>query len=314
MFLSITAESIFCGNCEKRIEQKETIGEEGYLNRKLRLFLLTLAFLCCLGIMDYPFISRLYNEKVQGAVAVSYDQMSKSLEDIERDQLLEAARAYNAGLAAREPAGLQDAFQDTVTGSTEYEQLLNADEDGVMAVVEIPSIDVSLPVYHGTSEEVLQKGAGHLEGSSLPVGGESTHTCLSAHRGLPDKKLFTNLDLLKEGDIFYIRVLGEMLAYEIYEIETVTPDQTQSLDIQQGQDLATLITCTPYGINTHRLYVHGKRIAYEEETEQQQKQEAIRKNFWSLYWWIPVTILLLLWMAGLLIWQLRSEKTEEGQK
>ena len=308
----LTAESIFCGNCEKRIEQKETIGEEGYLNRKLRLFLLTLVFLCCLGIMDYPFISRLYNEKVQGAVAVSYDQMSKSLEDIERDQLLEAARAYNAGLAAREPAGLQDAFQDTVTGSTEYEQLLNADEDGVMAVVEIPSIDVSLPVYHGTSEEVLQKGAGHLEGSSLPVGGESTHTCLSAHRGLPDKKLFTNLDLLKEGDIFYIRVLGEMLAYEIYEIETVTPDQTQSLDIQQGQDLATLITCTPYGINTHRLYVHGKRIAYEKETEQQQKQEAIRKNFWSLYWWIPVTILLLLWMAGLLIWQLRSEKTEEG--
>ena len=181
------------------------------MNRKLRLFMLTLAFLCCLGIMDYPFISRLYTERVQGAVAVSYDQMSKSLEDTERDQMMEAARAYNAGLAAREPAGLQDAFQDTVTGTTEYEQLLNADEDGVMAVVEIPSIDVSLPVYHGTSEAVLQKGAGHLEGSSLPVGGESTHTCLSAHRGLPDKKLFTNLDLLKEGDIFYIRVLGETL-------------------------------------------------------------------------------------------------------
>ena len=284
------------------------------MNRKLRLFMLTLAFLCCLGIMDYPFISRLYNERVQGAVAVSYDQMSKSLEDTERDQMMEAARAYNAGLAAREPAGLQDAFQDTVTGTTEYEQLLNADEDGVMAVVEIPSIDVSLPVYHGTSEAVLQKGAGHLEGSSLPVGGESTHTCLSAHRGLPDKKLFTNLDLLKKGDIFYIRVLGETLVYEIYEIETVTPDQTQSLDIQQGRDLATLITCTPYGINTHRLYVHGMRIDYQEEVEQQQKQEAIRKNFWSLYWWIPVTILLLLWMAGLLIWQLRTERTEEGQK
>lgn len=264
--------------------------------------------------MDYPFVSRLYNEKVQGNVAVSYEQNSDSLEDAARKQVLEEARSYNAGLAAREPAGLQDAFQDTVTGTTEYESLLNTDENGVMAIVEIPSIDVSLPVYHGTSEEVLQKGAGHLEGSSLPIGGESTHTCLSAHRGLPDKKLFTNLDLLKEGDVFYIRVLGDTLAYEIYEIETVTPDQTQSLDIRQGEDLATLITCTPYGINTHRLYVHGKRIDYTEEKEQQQKQEAIRENFWKLYWWIPVTILLLFWMTGLIIWQLREKKTEEERK
>lgn len=279
------------------------------MDKKIRLALFALAFLACLGIMDYPFLSRLYNERVQGAVAVGYEASSEDMEEENRRQMLLEAQAYNARLAAREPAGLADAFADTVAESAEYETLLNVEGNGVMAVVEIPSIHVTLPVYHGTSEEALQQGAGHLEGSSLPVGGESTHTCLSAHRGLPNKKLFTNLDLLKEGDVFYIRTLNETLAYQVYETQTVTPDQTEALNIRTGEDLATLITCTPYGINTHRLYVHGMRIPCEEAQETLSESGGIvTEHFWELYWWIPVTVLLLLWLAILLLWKWKSDE------
>lgn len=278
------------------------------MHKTIRLALFSLAFLTCLGIMDYPFLSRLYNEGVQGTVAVNYETSSEEMEKEKRSQMLLEAQVYNARLAAREPAGLADAFADTVAESKEYEMLLNVEENGVMAVVEIPSIHVTLPVYHGTSEQALQQGAGHLEGSSLPVGGESTHTCLSAHRGLPNKKLFTNLDLLKEGEVFYIRVLNETLAYQVYEIQTVTPDQTEALNICAGEDLATLITCTPYGINTHRLYVHGMRIPYEEAQETLSEASGmVTAHFWELYWWIPVTVMLLLWLAILLIWNWKSD-------
>lgn len=280
------------------------------MNKKLLSVIFVLFFLACIGVMDYPFIARIYNERVQGDVITSYDASSQKMDDAARTQSLQEAQEYNQRLAAGNYVSLADAFGRTSKEDDTYENLLNTEENGVMAVVEIPAIQVSLPVYHGTSESVLQLGAGHLEGSSLPVGGADTHTCISAHRGLPSKKMFTSLDLLKEGDIFFLHTLGEKMAYEIYRIETVTPERTEPLHIQKSRDLATLITCTPYGINTHRLYVHGTRIPYK-EAQEKAAAGASPERFWDLYWWAAVTVLLLLWMCILLY---RFNRKDSGSR
>lgn len=169
-----------------------------------------------------------------------------------------------------------------------------------MGWIEIPQIQVTLPIYHGTSENALQKGAGHLEGSSLPVGGTDTHTVISAHRGLPSKKMFTDLDQLETGDLFYIHVFQKILAYQITEIETVRPDETGPLAIRKGEDLATLVTCTPYGMNTHRMYVHGKRVPFEKITGE--TTGTIEMERWIReYGWLCLSIVLIVWLLILII-------------
>ena len=274
---------------------------------KILSVVLVVLFLAFVGIMDYPFLARLYNDRVQGNVAVDYERAIQDVDDEQLEEEWQKAQTYNKELSGKGVA-LADAFVAVSGSDSEYESLLNVDGSGTMGVIEIPKIGVRLPIYHGTSEEVLQKGAGHLEGSSLPIGGTDTHTCISAHRGLPEKTMFTNLDQLEEGDCFFLDVLGETLCYRIYEIETVRPENTESLSIQQEKDLATLITCTPYGINTHRLYLHGERIPYEEAEE---AASAAGMGPWQLlvrYWWIPVTLLLLLWLVYLLYRINRGEK------
>mgnify|MGYP000229553583 CR=1 FL=1 len=279
------------------------------MSRKKISVLCALVFLLFLGIMDYPFLARIYNGRVQGQAVTGYETGALAMEEDEKTEALEEARAYNQALAEKNGAALQDAFQSEGKAEGQYGSIL-ASEDGVMAVVEIPKLGLSLPVYHGTSEETLQRGAGHLEGSSFPVGGAGSHTCISAHRGLPGKEMFTSLDLLSEGDVFYLRVLGETLAYEIRGIETVTPDQVEPLRIRPGEDLATLITCTPYGINTHRLYVHGRRIPFAEAEEKEaERQEAEGwSRIWQEYWWVFVNLLLIAWMIFLLYWLNRRRK------
>ena len=279
------------------------------MSRKKISVLCALVFLLFLGIMDYPFLARIYNGRVQGQAVTGYETGALAMEEDEKTEALEEARAYNQALAEKHGAALQDAFQSEGKAEGQYGSIL-ASEDGVMAVVEIPKLGLSLPVYHGTSEETLQRGAGHLEGSSFPVGGAGSHTCISAHRGLPGKEMFTSLDLLSEGDVFYLRVLGETLAYEIRGIETVTPDQVEPLRIRPGEDLATLITCTPYGINTHRLYVHGRRIPFAEAEEKEaERQEAEGwSRIWQEYWWVFVNLLLIAWMIFLLYWLNRRRK------
>jgi len=189
-----------------------------------------------------------------------------------------------------------------------YMSMLDVDKKGVMGVIEIPRINVTLPVYHGTSDQVLEEGAGHLEGSSLPVGGDTTHACIAAHRGLTTKKFFTDLDQIENGDIFLINVLGEKLAYQVYQTEVVTPDVIEPLKIERGKDLVTLITCTPYGVNTHRIYVHGSRIPYEEGLDQGAGMDM--KGFWKEYWWVVLTFILLAWMSGLLYWFNKKPRME----
>lgn len=218
--------------------------------------------------MLYPVYSYLYNEYKNAQVAAEYQASVRAADPEQMRYELEMAREYNAFHSMNV---ITDPFGDdeeTREGSAEYRELLSMPDDEAMAYLEIPKIGQSLPVYHGTSNEVLEQGIGHLPGTSLPVGGESSHCVLSGHRGLPTKKLFTDLDQLKPGDQFFIHVFGDDLAYEVDNIQVVEPTQIDGLSLQPGQDLVTLVTCTPYGVNTHRMLVTGHRVPYEAPAEE----------------------------------------------
>ena len=215
------------------------------------------------AVLLYPTVSSYVNEKNGSKVVSNYDAESVRLSNAEKEKMLEDARAYNKEMLSN--IDLIDPFsQSEKSLDARYESLLNIDGSGKMGYIRIPKIKVEIPIYHGTSESVLQAGVGHFWGTSLPVGGESTHTVLTGHRGLPTKTLFTNMDKLVKGDVFYIKVLDETLAYKVDQILTVLPEETEALSIVPGQDYATLVTCTPYAINTHRLLVRGHRIPYKE--------------------------------------------------
>ena len=217
--------------------------------------LLVLIFLLGLSLLLYPAVSDYWNSLHQTKAIATYAEDVANLNQNQYGEIWAAAERYNASLADRDNAYLLSGAQ-----KEEYERLLNVSGLGVMGYIEIPSIDCSLPIYHGTEESALQIAVGHLEWSSLPVGGESTHCVLSGHRGLPSAKLFTNLDKLQMGDVFLLRVLDEVLTYEVDQILIVEPQETGALRIEEGKDYCTLVTCTPYGINTHRLLVRGHRI------------------------------------------------------
>ena len=224
--------------------------------------LLFLILLAGLSLLLYPSVSNYWNSLHQTRAIATYAEEVANLNQDQYDEIWAAAESYNASLTDR-----VNAYQLSDAQKEEYQQLLNVSGLGVMGYIEIPSIDCSLPIYHGTEESVLQIAVGHLEWSSLPVGGESTHCVLSGHRGLPSAKLFTNLDKLREGDTFLLRVLDEILTYEVDQILIVEPQDTAALEIVEGQDYCTLVTCTPYGINTHRLLVRGHRIDNIEEAK-----------------------------------------------
>lgn len=225
--------------------------------------LLLLMFLAGVSLLLYPTFSDYWNSLHQSRAIAGYAEDVAKLDTAEYDELWQAAKDYNASLAARDTA-----FALSDEQKAQYEELLNLSGLGVMGYIEIPEIGCSLPIYHGTDESVLQIAVGHIEWSSLPTGGEGTHCVLSGHRGLPSAKLFTNLDKLREGDTFMLRVLDEVLTYEVDQILIVEPEQTGSLTITPGEDYCTLVTCTPYGINTHRLLVRGHRIENAQEATQ----------------------------------------------
>lgn len=233
-------------------------------NKKKNYIGLGLLFLIGLSILLYPMVSDAWNRYRDSMLISDYSSSVSSDENAEKiDSMWKAAQEYNEQIKQE---SVPDAFsvRDGQTDST-YESLLNLNGDGMMGYVEIPMIGQSIPIYHYTTDESLEKGAGHLFGSSLPVGGKSTHCILSAHRGLPSAKLFTDLDRVEVGNVFYLHVLGKTLAYEVDQILTVLPEQTESLGITDGDDYVTLVTCTPYAVNTHRLLVRGIRTKYVEE-------------------------------------------------
>ena len=222
---------------------------------RITTLLLALVFLAGLSLLLYPTVSDYWNSFHASRAVAAYAQEVADLNGAEYDALLEAARDYNVRVPER-----SNTFALTEAEQAEYQSLLNMDGTGIMGYIEIPNIKLSLPIYHGTEESVLQIAVGHLDWSALPVGGEGTHCVLSGHRGLPSAKLFTNLDQLREGDTFTLRVLDEVLCYEVDQIRIVEPQDTDALLPEPGQDLCTLVTCTPYGVNTHRLLVRGHRI------------------------------------------------------
>ena len=241
------------------------------VKEKLVIFLFILMILVGLGFILYPIISNQINEKSYQNVINTYQYAVTKKTNGENEKLFAEAREYNSTLSYGQ---IVDVFQNpNQTSSTEYLSILNVNNNGMMGYISIPKIDVKIPIYHGTSSEILQKGVGHLEGSSLPIGGESTHAILSAHRGLPSSRLFTDLDQLKEGDIFYIYILDEVLAYKVNQVLITEPSETEALEIVDGKDYVTLVTCTPYAVNTHRLLVRGERIEYNKQVEKQIVQD-----------------------------------------
>lgn len=230
---------------------------------RLSTILLVVIFLVGLSIMLYPSVSNYVNSLHSTKAISSYADTVASVDHTEIENALQAAKAYNEGILRR-----PNAFVMTESEKSTYSELLSINQGGVMGYIEIPAIEVTLPIYHGTSESVLQTAVGHLDWSSLPVGGGSSHCVLSGHRGLPSAKLFTHLDKLVEGDVFMIRVLDEILTYEVDQILIVEPNDTQALMTEEGQDYCTLVTCTPYGINSHRLLVRGHRIENAEEAKE----------------------------------------------
>lgn len=245
------------------------------MRKKLPKIFIGLIFIIGLGIMLYPIISNLYIEHHQGNIINEYNKTVESMPDNTLEKEREKAEGYNKMLTGN--MIITDPFdpeaQKKLEENSDYYNILNIGNDNIIGYIKIPKINVSLPIYHGTSEEVLKRGVGHLQNTSFPIGGESTHAVLSGHTGLSSAKLFTDLDKLEEGELFFIEVLGEKLAYKIDQIKIVEPRETSDLVIKSGEDYVTLVTCTPYGINSHRLLVRGTRIPYTEEVEKEAKNE-----------------------------------------
>lgn len=282
------------------------------MKKVLSTVLIILVFIAGIAVFLYPTVSHyLYEKNSTRAITEHSENLSKLSPEVIAEEK-EAVRRYNKSLFENAVV-LTDPFDPDAYPITdgEYTELLAFDD--VMAYIEIPAISVYLPIYHGTEEETLLIGVGHLENTSLPTGGESTHAVLSAHCGLPSARLFTDLNLLREGNIFRIHVLDETLTYQVYGIETVDPDDSSSLFIQEGEDLVTLITCTPYGKNTHRLLVHGRRI--EEKDEALIEEPTIQKKMtWEDYTKlaaVAITAVFILLLLGSAITDLIRRKKHE---
>lgn len=230
------------------------------MKRYLSTVILLVIFFIGLSLLLYPSFADWWNSFHQSRAIASYTEIIANLDEDQYREIWDAATAYNQSLLPRSNDYLLNEEQKAA-----YEALLDLGGTGIMGYIDIPSIDVQLPIYHGTDEAVLQIAVGHLDWTSLPVGGESSHCVLSGHRGLPSARLFTDLDQLAIGDVFMFRVLDEVLTYQVDQILIVEPDDTQPLMIEEGKDLCTLVTCTPYGINSHRLLVRGHRIETTEE-------------------------------------------------
>ena len=232
------------------------------MKKKIITICAVVLFLTAFVLTLYPLISNYVNQKYASEIQTAYQVIIQQTDDSVLQEAKQRAIAYNLAITP----GTADAYSEEslLSAAENYSDQLDIAGNGIMGYVEIPKIQVNLPIYHGTDAEVLDRGVGHLLGSSLPVGGKNTHTILSGHSGMASQKMFTDLEQLTQGDVFYLNVLNETLAYRVTEINTVLPHETDLLGIVLGEDLCTLVTCTPYGINTHRLLVCGSRIPFEE--------------------------------------------------
>lgn len=280
------------------------------MRRKLSGILFGLLFLVGFGILAYPTVSNQWNTYRQSRLISNYEQAVSDMQPEDYTKEWEAAREFDSTLVQNNIYGDVFGSDDVDMKDTDYWKVLNVAGDGVMGYLSIPKINIKLAIYHGTAEDVLQTGIGHMNGTSLPIGGESTHSVLAAHRGLPAARLFTDIDQLKQGDMFYIHVLDETMAYQVDQIlDMVDKDDHETLEealqIRDGKDQVTLFTCTPYGVNSHRLLVRGTRVPYEgeEEVENTPVDSMLRaiQNYYMLYLilGLAVTLLVILIMKFL---------------
>lgn len=278
-------------------------------NKNLLITLMILLFITALGLTFYPIISNHVNAKYASEIQTSYEAV---IEDTDNSELLsarEAAIQYNYSITpgtSDDDTYSQEALANALK---DYDSILNLAGNGLMGYIEIPKIDVNLPIYHGTADDTLERGVGHLLGSSLPVGGVSTHTILAGHSGLATQKMFTDLPQLDIGDIFYLKILGETLAYQVYFTDPVLPHDTSYLQIEPGRDLCTLVTCVPVTINTHRLLVMAERIPYEEaEVIETTTLEEVTESTWEQHYLkgvvIGLIVVLVIAVLAVVLWQI----------
>ena len=292
------------------------------MKRKLSGILFGLLFLTGLGILCYPTISDQWNSYRQNQLITTYEEAVSVLEPEDYTREWEAARAFDAQLTQNNLYGDVFGEDEGELEDTEYWKVLNISGDGVMGYLSIPKISLKLSIYHGTGEAVLQTGVGHLNGTKLPIGGESTHSVLAAHRGLPSARLFTDIDQLYKGDMIYIHILDEIFAYEVDQIlPMVDKDDMAALEealrITEGEDYVTLFTCTPYGVNSHRLLVRGSRVPYEGEEEiastpVETMLEAVQ-NYYMLYLVLGLTVTMLVILILKFLFRPRRKKDEDGE-
>ncbi|MCD8222107.1 MAG: class C sortase [Clostridiales bacterium] len=287
------------------------------LKKYLPTILLAIVFFVGLSVLFYPTFSDWWNSRVQSRVVAAYDEAVAGLSEKDYTAYFEAAQAYNERLAAIGSATALS-HPELVEG---YEGTLDITGTGIIGYVTIDKIDVKLPIYHGTSASVLAVGAGNLEGSSLPIGGESTHSVISAHTGLPSSLLFTHLDRMEVGDVFTITVLNKVIAYQVDQILTVLPTEIENLYIEEEKDYCTLMTCTPYGINTHRLLVRGDRFYPEGEGDEMTtiSGEVMRKQWkipeWAKWAALGIGVLVLIWLlSGILVRIIRAMRKRKKKQ
>ena len=279
------------------------------MKRSTIIILAVIFFLAALGLTFYPIISNYVNTLYASEIHTAYEEVIAQTDNSALLEAKELAIAYNETIT---PGAAQDAYsqESLQEASVDYESQLNITGDGIMGYVSVPKIGVNLPIYHGTDSDSLERGIGHLLGSSLPIGGTDTHSILTAHSGMASQKMFSDLPQLAVGDVFYLNVLGETLAYQVDEINTVLPHDTTYLGIEQDMDICTLVTCTPFGVNTHRLLVRGSRIPYEEAEviEQVTVQEEVASTWEQQYikgLVVGLAVVLILVIIILAVWCIR---------
>ena len=275
-------------------------------------------FIIGLSLLLYPTVANQWNTYRQSKLMSNYEEQIEEMQssgEVDMEAEWEKAEAYNEALL---PTILPDSFAIAEAKQEEdktYTSSLNLMGDGMMGKVVIPKIDVNLPVFHYTTKEVLENGVGHLEGSSLPIGGESSHSVLSAHRGLPSASLFTDLDQLEVGDHFLMYVLDDILCYEVDQVKVVEPKETQDLSVEEGKDLMTLFTCTPYGVNTHRLLVRGHRVPYEETILEDEKVPTANRSLHTNYLlWVVVGLAVTGFLIWLMYWFDKKRRTKNSSE
>ena len=270
--------------------------------RYFKIVIAGIIFIMALLLTLYPIISNLYNQHHQSTIHTAYEEVIQQADTRELERIRELAKAYNEAII---PGTAEEAYSQTALqeASADYESQLDPGGSGIMGYVEIPRISVNLPIYHGTDSSTLERGTGHLLGSSLPVGGISTHAIITGHSGLATQKMFTDLEQLQPGDVFYLHVLGEVLAYQVFYRESVPPYDTTRLGIIQGKDYCTLITCYPTGVNTHRLLVQGERIPYEEAEviEEAVQLETVPESRWEEQYLLGIGLGVLGMLAAALV-------------